>query len=151
MYLSSIIFNSCDSLSLVFFYWCFFCLWLLLIFRDFWFPQFLSVCVFFIVSSPIFRSWMVLFIYFSCFPHLFGFLYGIYSFPSIVCDSLNSFKGFIRFLITYLNNFNKVGFRVFFLDFSCVGIFRGCCSKIAKYWWWHMALPIGDCVLMFDL
>ena len=66
-------------------------------------------------------------------PHPLGFLYGIYSFPSVVGVFLNFFKGFICFLVTCLNHLKKVGFKVFFLGFSRAEIFRGCCSKIAEY------------------
>lgn len=107
----------------------------------------LSNCVFFFVS--LFRSWRVLFISLNCFSFLLTF-FKVFIHFSQFCVF---FWVFLRDLFNYvlfkeLYDFHKVGLKVFFLCFCCVGILRVHCSRKAYFWWWHIALAVGDCVLM---
>ena len=45
----------------------------------------------------------------------------------------------------------KIRFKVIFLYFMCVRISRAYCSRIAVFWWCHIALAFVDCVLMLAL
>lgn len=40
-----------------------------------------------------------------------------------------------------------IDFKVFFLRFSYVELFRACCDRIAGLQWKHIALAVIDCVL----
>jgi hypothetical protein len=54
-----------------------------------------------------------------------------YSFPCTICISLDFFKRCIHFLFEDFYHLYIVGFKIFFLCFSYLGIFMACCGKIA--------------------
>jgi hypothetical protein len=64
-----------------------------------------------------------------------------------VCIFLDFFKEFINFLFKGLYYLYKIAFVIVFLCFSCVVIFRACCSRRAGVWRCHIVLAVFDCVL----
>ena len=78
----------------------------------------------------------------------FSGLEQFYSFFSSVCLCFPGlfFKGFVHFLRKSLIHLHKIGFKVIF-SFSCVGISRACCSRVAGLWWCPIVLGTADCVL----
>lgn len=80
---------------------------------------------------------------FICFLQLFVFLSAFFReiinfVLLLVCVLLGFSEGFIHFLFKDLYHHHIVGCNVFFLNFSCLGIFSACCGLIGGIWWRHI-------------
>lgn len=107
-----------------------------------------SICVFFIISIP-FSGLEQFYLFpfpvclFVCFLAVLAFFKGLTAFLQLsVCVLLDFCKGFIRFFFRGLYHLHKIGFKVIFLRFVCVGISRACYSRIPGFWWCHTALAV---------
>lgn len=69
----------------------------------------------------------------------------------LVCAFLDFLEGFINFPFKNPYHLYKVVFKVVFLPFSYVGIFRGYDSRILGLWCYYISLVVVDCFLIIGI
>ena len=102
-----------------------------------------SIYVFFIASIPPFRSWTVLFISFTCLD-VFSCITLFFSLMSLP-DGM-----YLSVFLKDLYHLYKTGFKILFLCFIFISIFRVCCSRIDVHCWCHIALGLVHFLLMLS-